>query len=555
MTPPPPPIFLLSTSPLRDAQYVQKCLPHLMLRRTSACSINCGDEANNYVALVSTVASSRVAKQMKKKKKKKDRISLLLYILQSNKRGGNTEGEDSSESKRSPLTIRRESATVTAPTSFVCVTEKMLQRMVNLPGAEKMFIIREVCGIKDDKAASSVVVQFRYGSQLGLLVSNYDEENEGGSCEDDDDDDDDEDTTIGYTSDETDAAEPLPNQGTVDCCVPILSPQVISLITSSWAATAMSSTPPTSHSSRTTNSPRKSKSSERRSSERYSISPKNNSRNSNADGSRNNSRKSSLKDVIDTVITKLRGSGSKPSSAATHAGRRRSNSGRSIPSTSSAASSDYIASFDPDRSYSRSVDGPRPTIIPTPPRISSPTESTAATTSPRTMPTQMPSSPKQSGAFQNLRISLMTTPKSPTRIERTNVTPNNPISYPISSELFSGQVMIFLRDSSDDSKMHHNIFTGKQRKVEIQVQGKFLRKLKSPTSRLFLGGEVTSPMVGNLGVVTRGVCGVLLAFVKRLNAEMHYSFGVLDSEKEKLQVREKNSNSTSVESACGRRNY
>lgn len=62
-------------------------------------------------------------------------------------------------------------------------------------------------------------------------------------------------------------------------------------------------------------------------------------------------------------------------------------------------------------------------------------------------------------------------------------------------------------------------------------------------------------MVGNLGVVTRGVCGVLLAFVKRLNAEMHYSFGVLDSEKEKLQVREKNSNSTSVESACGRRNY
>ena len=56
---------------------------------------------------------------------------------------------------------------------------------------------------------------------------------------------------------------------------------------------------------------------------------------------------------------------------------------------------------------------------------------------------------------------------------------------------------------------------------EIQIQGKFTRV---PTGTVYIGGEITEgPM--SLGLVTRGLCNMLLGFARRINGAMNYSYG------------------------------
>jgi len=81
--------------------------------------------------------------------------------------------------------------------------------------------------------------------------------------------------------------------------------------------------------------------------------------------------------------------------------------------------------------------------------------------------------------------------------------------------------MLRTEEPSGDPYYHSRVFDGKQRRFEIQIQGKFT---VLPTGTVYIGGEITEgPM--ELGLVTRGLCNMLLSFARRINSAMNYSFG------------------------------
>ena len=63
-------------------------------------------------------------------------------------------------------------------------------------------------------------------------------------------------------------------------------------------------------------------------------------------------------------------------------------------------------------------------------------------------------------------------------------------------------------------------FSGKQRTLEMQLQGRFKSK---PRGVLYVGGELGGKM--ELGFVTKSLAKVLLGAVQRLSGVLHYSFG------------------------------
>jgi Protein of unknown function (DUF1769) len=62
-----------------------------------------------------------------------------------------------------------------------------------------------------------------------------------------------------------------------------------------------------------------------------------------------------------------------------------------------------------------------------------------------------------------------------------------------------------------------HIFEGKNRQFEIQAQGRFKQALDGD---LYISLEITDCM--QLGLVSRGLCKVLLSFAQRLNKYMHF---------------------------------
>jgi hypothetical protein len=100
---------------------------------------------------------------------------------------------------------------------------------------------------------------------------------------------------------------------------------------------------------------------------------------------------------------------------------------------------------------------------------------------------------------------------------------NSRTAIPIRTELFEGKALLLIRPPGGtdvDPYYQTRIFQGRKRRFEVQLQGRFLKK---PTGMLYIGAEVTERM--QLGLVTRGLCRILLAFVRKLNNFMHYSFG------------------------------
>jgi hypothetical protein len=65
-----------------------------------------------------------------------------------------------------------------------------------------------------------------------------------------------------------------------------------------------------------------------------------------------------------------------------------------------------------------------------------------------------------------------------------------------------------------------HIFVGKKCMIEFQIQGVFRR---SPAGLLFMGIEITEQM--SLGLVTKGLCRMLLNFMQQFSKNLHYSFG------------------------------
>ena len=97
----------------------------------------------------------------------------------------------------------------------------------------------------------------------------------------------------------------------------------------------------------------------------------------------------------------------------------------------------------------------------------------------------------------------------------------NPID--IDTDLFKGKVLVLVRPENpeqDDPYWNERLFSKKKRRLMIQIQGKFQRE---PQGVVYAGAEVTEKM--KLGLVSRGLCQVLLKLVQTFNQNIHYSFG------------------------------
>lgn len=66
------------------------------------------------------------------------------------------------------------------------------------------------------------------------------------------------------------------------------------------------------------------------------------------------------------------------------------------------------------------------------------------------------------------------------------------------------------------------VFDGKNRTIELQIQGRFLRK-PLPGSELYVGAEITAKM--QLGMLKKALCNAILSFTRQMMVGVHYSFG------------------------------
>ena len=100
---------------------------------------------------------------------------------------------------------------------------------------------------------------------------------------------------------------------------------------------------------------------------------------------------------------------------------------------------------------------------------------------------------------------------------------NSPVPIPVETDLFRGRMLVVLRPThpaQDDPYWNERIFARRQRRCVIQLQGKFIRQ---PQGVVYAGGQVSDPM--QLGLITRGVCSVLLRLIESFQKHVHYSYG------------------------------
>jgi Protein of unknown function (DUF1769) len=107
----------------------------------------------------------------------------------------------------------------------------------------------------------------------------------------------------------------------------------------------------------------------------------------------------------------------------------------------------------------------------------------------------------------------------------------------LENECFYGRVMLLVRtpevDEPDDGadatmgeipRAASEYFRGKKRRFEFQFQ---IKLKKVPTGALFLGCELEHMI--RVGTITKGLVGILLAMVRRINPGFHYSWGDQDT--------------------------
>lgn len=109
---------------------------------------------------------------------------------------------------------------------------------------------------------------------------------------------------------------------------------------------------------------------------------------------------------------------------------------------------------------------------------------------------------------------------------------NSQESVPIETDLFKGRMLMLLKPlrPQDDPYWDERLFSKKKRRFVFQLQGKFKRV---PQGTLYAGGEISNQM--KLGLVAKGICGLLLKFVKSVAPDTHYSFGD-NNDKEKPHI-------------------
>jgi hypothetical protein len=99
---------------------------------------------------------------------------------------------------------------------------------------------------------------------------------------------------------------------------------------------------------------------------------------------------------------------------------------------------------------------------------------------------------------------------------------NSRIPIPVETDLFKGNIICIVRPSNpeDDPYWNDRIFSKKKRRLVVQIQGQFKYE---PKGVVYAGAEVSDPM--KLGLITKGVCSILLRLVESFNSNVHYSYG------------------------------
>ena len=72
----------------------------------------------------------------------------------------------------------------------------------------------------------------------------------------------------------------------------------------------------------------------------------------------------------------------------------------------------------------------------------------------------------------------------------------------------------------DDPLYWKPMFKGRERRLELQVQGRFKHRMES---MVYIGGELSQRM--QLGLITRSLLRLVLTFLKNFHSSIHCSFG------------------------------
>jgi hypothetical protein len=125
----------------------------------------------------------------------------------------------------------------------------------------------------------------------------------------------------------------------------------------------------------------------------------------------------------------------------------------------------------------------------------------------------------------------------------TEIVPNS-MPMKIDNECFTGEIMLIVRTPDvDDAKelaptgetprRISQYMKGYKRRFEFQFQ---IKLKKVPTGPLFLGCEVEEMI--KISRWTKGLTGVLLAMIRRINSGFHYSWGVEKSKVDPVALKE-----------------
>ena len=101
--------------------------------------------------------------------------------------------------------------------------------------------------------------------------------------------------------------------------------------------------------------------------------------------------------------------------------------------------------------------------------------------------------------------------------------PNSRTPVPFETEIFKGHILLILRTNPPDPHFKQ-LFEGKKRMFELQVQGKFKRL---PMGEIVVGGESSNEM--ELGMIMRTICKSVCNFAGTFISDLSFSFG--DSQK------------------------
>jgi len=109
------------------------------------------------------------------------------------------------------------------------------------------------------------------------------------------------------------------------------------------------------------------------------------------------------------------------------------------------------------------------------------------------------------------------------------IVPNGEPAF-LDNDCFEGKVMLMVRTPDCDDNSTRGMaegplrisqyFKSKKRRFEFQFQ---IKLKKVPEGPLFLGCELEQPV--KVGTITKGLVGILLAMVRRINPGFHYSWG------------------------------